>query len=156
MRERVTRPITKDQIRAIKAGQRSKGIDDDTYRDMLESGWGVRSCKDLTLAQANEVIAHLRGSGGQRKPKARRRQPIQNPAQPLRPDGDTVVLLATRAQHEFIADLAAEIRWEKEDGFQRWLERSLGAKRVRTRLEAARAIEGLKGLKRHGHSKEAP
>ncbi len=64
-----------------------------------------------------------------------------------------MIKLATAPQRQFIAEMTTEIAWEVDDGYARWLGRSLGLVPVRTRDDANRVIEGLRGLKAHGHSR---
>ena len=140
--------ITKAQIRAIHASLSYRGIDDDTYRALLQVQFGVTTCKDLSLTEANALLRRLNGG----KYPQRRRQRIQQPASPRKTSGK-VVHLASPAQQRLISAMVAEIDWETEDGYRRWLDRSLGLARVCTTAEAGRVINGLKGLKRHGHRK---
>ena len=141
------RPITNAQIRAIKCRQRTLDMDDDAYRAMLRGRYGVATCKALTAAQAHNLIDHLYGGA---KPRSRRR--IQNPAAtPAAAKSDNVVRLPSGPQMRLIGVLIGEIAWQREDGYQRWLKRSLGLNRVRSAGDARLVIEGLKGLKSHGH-----
>lgn len=141
--------ITKSQIRAAHVALSRHGIDDDTYRALLDNEFGVKSCKELDRAQAHKLIMKL--NGGRAKP--RKRRPIKNPAQPVPQHQDSVVYLATPAQCQLIYDLQQEISWDHTDGYQRWLKTCLGLDKVRDRDEASRVIQGLKGLKRGGHAR---
>ena len=159
MSARITdRPATAAQIRAIHAAAGRLGLADAEYRALL-ADWGVSTSKDLSRRQASDLLARLgrplaRPPGDRPKPATRRR--IANPAEkPPSGDGDGVIRLATNRQRALIRDLAAEIAWETEDGFRRWLARSLGIDRVRTGADASRAIQGLRGLKAHGHGRPA-
>jgi len=149
-------PITKAQVKAIHVALHRRGIDDETYRHVLDDRFGATTCKDLTRREASELLTLL-GRPLPRPPGTRphsgTRRRIETPAEP-QPVGDGVIQLATKAQRDLIGALAAEIMWETEDGYRRWLRRSIGLARVRTSAEAARAIEGLRGLKAHGHAKE--
>jgi hypothetical protein len=51
-------------IKRIKTLQRAAGVDEESYRAMLD-GYGVESCKNLTLTQAAEVISFLQKLAGQ-------------------------------------------------------------------------------------------
>ncbi len=144
-------PITAGQIRAIHAALSHRGIDDETYRAMLREHWQVDTCKALSRAQANALLNRL---NGRRKP-ARRRQPIRKPHLPApvrQAAGGNVVRLATRNQRDLIDALVSEIAWT-DGGYEAWLRQSLALSGVRTHDDAMRTIEGLKGLKRHGHAR---
>ena len=142
--------ITEAQVRAIHACLHARGIEDPEYREMLAARYNVTTCKDLTRRQAAMFISLL--SGGHRalaRPKTRR--PIQHPHQPAPEDTPGVVSLPSPAQRKLMAELVTEVDWYTPDGYQAWMEKALGIKRVRTSRDAHRVIRGLKGLKDGGH-----
>lgn len=148
-------PITRAQVRAIHVALARRGIDDGTYRALLQGEFGASSCKELTRREASALLDRLGrplANPPGAKPRSAVRRPIAEPAKAPEVE-DGVVRLATKAQRDLIDKLAGEVAWEAEDGFARWLRRSLGIARVRTGAEAAKAIDGLKGLKRHGHAR---
>ncbi len=51
---------TSAQVRAIQTARRRQGLDEPTYRAAL-GGFGVVSCKDLTVVQANDFLDGLNG-----------------------------------------------------------------------------------------------
>jgi phage gp16-like protein len=53
--------IAPSQIKALHAVVGRLGMDDETYRHMLHSRYGVTSCKDLSWRQAEELLEHLNG-----------------------------------------------------------------------------------------------
>lgn len=53
------KPITAAQIKRIHTIVHILKISDDTYRDCLDSRFGVTSCKDLTVHQAHSFIYEL-------------------------------------------------------------------------------------------------
>ncbi|MDE2640187.1 MAG: regulatory protein GemA [Chloroflexota bacterium] len=147
----MTRPITRRQIGLIKIRQKRLGMDDETYRAMLRERYGgLESCKDLSAAQAHDLIDYLFGGA---KPRGRRRiaRPAETPAA-ARPGSGNVVKLPSPLQTKLIGVLVNEVAWESADGYRRWLKRSLGLDAVRSAGDASRVIDGLKGLKRHGHA----
>ena len=137
--------ITNAQIRAIKAACRHHGIDDDTYRFMLDESYGAGSCKDLTRAQANDLLNRL---NVHRRRKPVRRKPVQKAAAPApaTTSGD-VVRLASPRQRQLIDQLVSEIRWRTS--YEAWLRKSLGMSRVLTAADAQRVIPGLIRLKQY-------
>lgn len=149
------RPITPAQVKSIHVALHRLGIGDADYRAML-ADWGAASCKDLSRREASDLLARLgrplANAPGSRPASGGRRR-ISVPAErPAQEDADGVVRLPSNRQRALIRDLAAEIAWETDDGYRRWLSRSLGLDRVRTRADAARTIAGLRGLKAHGHA----
>lgn len=64
---------TAEQIRTIHTLKGRAGLDDDTYRDLLQRLTGARSSKDMTPRQAFDVIKHLQGlPGGGARPAPKR------------------------------------------------------------------------------------
>ena len=59
-------PISPRQIKAVHAIKGKLGMDDDAYRDILQSRFGVDSCKALTWQQAEELLETLDGGGPSR------------------------------------------------------------------------------------------
>lgn len=57
----------------IHVAKKQLAMEDDAYRAMLQSVAGVRSAKDLTVTQAEKVLAHLRKCGFTPAPKFGRR-----------------------------------------------------------------------------------
>ncbi|WAU72879.1 gp16 family protein [Acinetobacter sp. TR11] len=58
----------KNRIAAIHMGKKSLGLDDDTYRDMLEHVTGKRSAKDMSDDHLIHVLQHMETLGfNQRK-----------------------------------------------------------------------------------------
>lgn len=54
--------IAPSQVKAIHAVLHKLGIDDETYRHILHSRYGVTSCKGLTWRQAEELLESLNGT----------------------------------------------------------------------------------------------
>lgn len=52
----------------VHIGKKDLGLDDGTYRDVLWRVTGKRSCKDMTIAQLQDVVKDMEASGF--KPKA--------------------------------------------------------------------------------------
>ena len=137
-------PITQGQVKLIHVMLTRQGIDDEDYRAMLESLYGVATCKKLTRKQANELLTRL-GAGQKPKPA----QP--KPALPRRRDAN-VATLATPAQHQLIHNLIREIKWRMQPpaaAYAAWLQHNQSLAKVRTTAEAARVIRGLKAIKAH-------
>ena len=134
--------ITKAQIKAIHVALARQGIEDDVYREKLRLMFDVGTCKALSRQQATTLLKSL----GLAVPKPAR-QARSRRASTARVQGDNIIALPTPAQMQFIGDLRREIVWDQADGYQCWLRCYLGINRIRTRAEAARVIEGLKGVK---------
>ena len=62
----------KRSIQAVKAAQRQLGLDDATYRAMLQAQTGQRSATALTQAQLGKVLDYLRAQGAANPAEARR------------------------------------------------------------------------------------
>lgn len=149
--------ITKAQIKAIHVALARQGIEDGIYRQKLRLMFDVDTCKALSREQATTLLKSL----GLPAPKpARKARPRRARATP---HGDNIIALPTPAQMQFIGDLRREIVWDQDGGYQCWLRCFMGIDRVRTSVEAARVIEGLKGVKqsqragvarKRGHGKD--
>lgn len=143
-------PINQKQITIIKMAQGQLAIDDDTYRDMLEERYKVRSCKALTYDEASAFIRELEGKGFSiipnkaKKPVAK----VQQPKRPPIPRGGNVVALANQGELDKINKIAELITWRETNGLALFLEKRMGIKRgkVRTSEEAYLALEGLKKM----------
>ena len=144
------RPITPAQVRAIHAGLHALGIDDATYRERLQHGWGVRSCKELTRRQASELLRGL----GLRLAQAPGSRPVaaSSPSRPARVPG--VTRLPSPAQRRLIAELSREVDWREPDGYPLWLAGNMGLVRVASSDQAWRVIEGLKAIRRRQQRSE--
>lgn len=131
--------LRKAQIKTIKAGQRALGLDDETYRDLLEVHTGKRSAADLTLDEGKIVIEAMRQAGFDRggRPGRRRGRAEETRQQAMvrRLWGDLYAL--------------GSIEHGGEEALNRWLERTCGvsARRFLKRAaDANKAIEGLKDM----------
>ncbi len=147
-----SRPISSGQVKAIHVSLKAIGLDDETYRFMLDQKFGVATCKDLNRKQAHELLNHL----APRRPRLTPRQqtPRQQPAKQQARPPDNVFHLATPAQHQLIHDLIREVKWHTPGGYAAWLNKYLGLKRITSQGDAQKVINGLKGLKRHARPKE--
>ncbi len=137
-------PITSRQIGYIKAGQRWKGLDDDTYRKWLWSRCKVKSCKELTSIQASILIRELEEAGFSLKKKA-----APKPKPPVRTGTRTkanVTGMVSKNQIKLVEVLADMIHWHYEDGFQRWQMKFLKTGKIRTDKQGFRVIEALKSM----------
>lgn len=131
--------IDATQKQIIHIAKAELGLGDDDYRLIISAQCdGKTSSKDLTFREAHGLIEYFKTLGFRVRPKraARRRAPA--PA--------NVSFIATAGQLRMIEALKGEVRWRYADGYERWLSKYLKIDRVRTGLQATRAIEGLKRL----------
>lgn len=147
--------ITPRQLRAIHAGYRHLDMDDAERLVYLQSyqvlpcvdkecaGTPATSTKQLSRRQARNLITRLQQRGF----------PIGRPYSGSPIDrGSMAHVLPTPAQRAVIHRLREEISWKYEDGFDRWLKAKMHVNLVKSASDAERVIEGLKGLKQHGHA----
>ena len=127
----------------IHIAKKQLGLDDDTYRAMLERVAGVGSAADLDAAGRRKVLTHLRKAGFR---ATSRRSAYRAPKKPMPRQKGNMVRLASGAQHEKIAALARLIEWRTENGLARWLFKRYSIQRVKTAQEAFKVIEGLKKM----------
>jgi len=147
--------LTAKQIKAIKAGFRFLDLEDSDRSAYLRSypilacvdkqsaGSPATSTKHLSRSQARNLITLLQQRGF----------PIGRPYSGSPVDrGNMAHTLPTPAQTAIIKRLREEITWKYEDGFDRWLHARMRMQRIKSAADADRVIEGLKGLKQHGHA----
>ena len=131
--------ITRAQVRAVHAAKSRMGLDDDTYRAILEERYGVRSCKQLSRRQATELLTGL----GRPLPRPARERQRRAPRLPK-----GAGRLVTPAQRELIAEIAGEIEWAGAGGYEGWLRSNMGIDRVATSEQGVRVIQGLLAIRR--------
>ncbi|MBE0598328.1 MAG: regulatory protein GemA [Desulfuromonadales bacterium] len=161
-RRQLKNPIAAKQIQIVKLAQKELGLDDDTYRELLEEMFGVRSCTELSVDQANELIDELQKKGFHLQTrKAYRPAPPPRTGSLRRPAGaprgkGNLVALASAEEIDKVMAVAGLIEWRFANGLQRFLDRRLGISggRVRTAGEAYRAIEGLKKMFENGMKRD--
>lgn len=151
-------PATTQQIRTIHTLKNQLGMADEAYLHLIaRHGLGVTSSKDLTRNQASKVITEMSGKLPDARPtpapatgKARKKakpRPVTTQ--------DNIVALATPPQKLLIGYLINEIDWYLHGSFEAWLQKNMRLDKIVTKEEASRVIEGLKGLKKHGHASAA-
>ena len=139
MARRPSPGITPAQVKAIHTARSRMGFDDDAYRALLDERYGIRSCTQLSRRQASDLLTKL-GRPLPRPTRERKRRPDRLPK--------GMVRLVTPAQRERIAELAGEIEWGGEGGYEGWLRASMGIDRVATSEEGARVLQGLLTIRR--------
>ncbi|MGE4496324.1 MAG: phage protein GemA/Gp16 family protein [Deferribacterales bacterium] len=128
--------VTAKQVQLIHIAKKQLEICDDDYRSILNEYFKVRSSKDLTERQAERLITHFRQKGFR-----------INTAKKAKPTGSTIIAFPTSFQLELIEVLKSNIVWKAGfEGFQLWLEKRMRIKKIRTKQEAAKVIEGLKAM----------
>lgn len=141
--------LTPAQQKAIHACRRALDLSENEYRTVLAEyciqpcvdasrAWeSATSSTDLSRSQARHLLTRwtLLGATIGRPYSAQKAAP-----------GATQ--LASSAQRAYIERLKEEIPWRLADGYERWLRSRMGLSVVRTFEDAAKVIEGLKGLHR--------
>lgn len=126
--------INRKQIQLLHVAKTQLGLDDGLYREILHNLFGAASSKELTGMQANNLIEHFKRKGFKPKPQPRKR--IKG-----------VIGLPSPRQTELIEILKANIMWHAgADGFKLWLNKRMHISKITTKQDAARVIEGLKGM----------
>ncbi len=143
-----SQPATQPQITTLKTLKGKLKWDDATYQAVVERFCGKTSSKDLNREQASAMIFELLGLTVELKIQEKPRKP-----RVPKKSEDNVVVLANPMQKALIGHLVAEINWHPHGSYEAWLSKNMGLEKVVTKEEAGRVIEGLKGLKRHGHAK---
>jgi len=145
------RQILKKQIQLIKIGQKQLGIDDSTYREMLQSNFGVSSCTKLSHIQAGKFITMLVSKGFKIIPKKQKKYPKKS----IPRKGTNVIRLVNANEMKKIGVLNDLTGWSPE-AFNQWMIKKFGISKIKTAFDAFLVIEGLKGVfenrmkKQHG------
>ncbi|GER92670.1 DUF1018 domain-containing protein [hot springs metagenome] len=127
----------KQLIHICKAQLIEKGeLSEESYRDMMERHYGVRSCVYLTYNQAEAFINDMIRLGAEIKRKRR----------PRRPQAPNITAIVSPQELAKIEHLKADIKWRFHDGYDRWLKKYLKKDRITTSREASKVIEALKGM----------
>ncbi len=127
-------PINKKQIQLIHIAKQQLNIDDDLYRDILQNNFNVSSSKELTNIQAEQLLRFFRSKGFR----------IVKPAHNKAKLGNKTIKIASPAQFKLIEVLKSNIVWKIS--YEAWLNNWMKIKRVITSRDAAKVIEGLKGM----------
>lgn len=150
------KPATNQQIITIHTLKSRLRMDDEPYVEVISRhGLGVVSSKDLNRKQASAVITELalklNGPAQAAKPLSKPKGKAKAKAAPVT-TRDNVVALATPPQRALIGHLAQEVDWHRHGSYEAWLLKNQKLEKVTTKEEARSVIEGLKGLKQHGHA----
>ncbi|GAB6043324.1 hypothetical protein [Endothiovibrio diazotrophicus] len=142
--------ITAKQRNCIIAACSTLEIDEDTRHDLVMQFSGRRTSSlnsktGLFSDEATKLITYLSRNGAPvpKKPYRTKRGAQSQPS-------GAVTVMASPAQRKTIDRLKEQVTWREEGGFELWHEKNLKIKRIRTKEEAERVIEGLKGVTRHG------
>lgn len=101
-------------IAIIHVGKKELGLDDDTYRDMLQHVTGKRSAKDLNISELNKVIRELEQKGFKHESKRSfgTKPDVASQKEPLM--GKIEALLADQQLHWNYAKAIAKQMFNKE------------------------------------------
>ena len=136
------RAIDRNQIKIIKIAQKQLGIEEPEYRAMLRQYFEVSSCTELTHRQADTLIKEFEQRGfvrtGAPRPQFYGRK---------RPRAHNLVDLPSPQIMAKIAHLAKDVRWDYQDGYERWVMKKYHVARPRTMHEAIMIVEGLKAMR---------
>lgn len=101
-------------LAVVHVGKKELGLDDDTYRDLLEQVTGKRSAKDLKIEELNKVIRALEQKGfkNQKKRSFGNKPEVASFKEPL--IGKIEALLADKKLHWDYAKAIAKQMFCKE------------------------------------------
>lgn len=116
--------------------------DREVYEKMLESHYGVRSSTAMNIAQLADLLNYMNNK------QAHPSRIISGTPPGGRKNGK-VAAIASPAEHKKIAALSGLIRWKYEDGLERWMQKRFRIRRVKTKAQAFRVIEGMKQMFEH-------
>lgn len=137
-----SKPINKTQVKLIHIAIAKLNYSDEEYRELLWGRYQVTTSKDLTYEQASDLIDYFKLKGFKIKKKCT----LCTPRQWREKLPENIIMLVSKQQLSMIEHLREDVRWHVHDGFQRWLEKRMGIKKVKTSIEANKIIEGLKNM----------
>jgi phage gp16-like protein len=129
----------KDMLAKAHIAKKELGLDDASYRDLLERVVGKRSAKELTRAELDQVLAEFKRLGWRHKP---RQQPARAGTRPI---ADGEIQGKARALWLALYHLGV-VRSPAEAALDRFCKRQTGADSLRwiSPERASRLIEALK------------
>ena len=139
-------PIDRKQIQIIKIAQKQLCLDDGTYRALLQSEFGRKSCTALSQAQADRLIGIFKQRGFVVRSRVKARRSRKGRKGLKRKAGADVQTIVSRGEIDKIQAVAGLIEWRTANGLERWINKRFGLARVRTSHDAFRVIEGLKKM----------
>jgi len=130
--------MNREHYAILAVARRQLGLDEETWRDMLEGISGVRSARQLTPEMFLAVMQHLEQSGFESTTEKRTRDPKAPP---------------TPHQQQKLTELWAQLGWDQQRrmGFAR---RVCGAPWPQNRRDAGKVIEALKAMLQRGYTGE--
>jgi hypothetical protein len=117
------------------------------YRALLKEHYGIGSSKELSPAQADDLMNFFRQLGFSKK-KRKYTCLLCAPREKKQPIPAGTIYPVKPTQLAVIDEMQKAVKWRRPDGFARWLLRYFGIDKVTTSLEASRVIAGLKGVLR--------
>ena len=137
--------LRRRQLAAIHVAKKKLGLDDDTYRDALEQLTGLRSAKNMSVAQRRRVLDYFRKQGF--KPK-RKMAPVGPAAKP-----QEKMILGLWDELQRIGARRSDARLET---FMARMGIDVTHPRWPTPDQANKVIEGLKGWLARSKAKRGP
>lgn len=134
--------MKKEWLAVIHVAAARLRLGDEEYRAILKDRYDVRSARDLSAIQGQDLINHFKSLGFtpiQRNKACKRCLP--------RPKRDAipanVVYPVSPAQLAQIKQLREDIKWRSIDGFYGWLKKYFNLRLIQTSAEASSVIYAL-------------
>ncbi|MFB3828941.1 MAG: hypothetical protein ACE15B_19400 [Bryobacteraceae bacterium] len=136
-------------IRAIFATAREHGISSEEVHDAIWAGWEKKSVKDLTTAEACQLLDGLRGRRRSTRSgcDSRRRHAMGNHGRRDYDRSQDPNYVINEREMQMLREAAALRNWD-EGVLTRFIERQLGRPEIRTMAEFNRVFWPLKAMNR--------
>jgi hypothetical protein len=143
-------PLKPALLRAIWACAREHNVSNEEVHDAIQAGFSLSSVKDLTDAQAHQLLDGLRGKRRSDTDYARRQAAHYHGRRGVAADP---TYLANQAELDLAWRTAANLGWSI-DGFNGFVERQLGRSGgIRTMAEFNKVMWALKAIQRRDQAK---
>lgn len=147
-------PINSRQIKAIHAITNKLGMDDEAYRALLQGMFGAWSCKELSWAEAEDLVSELnRKSGTGDRGLGAGKPHIPHPKSRQYQDLDGRPGMATGAQCRMIAGMWADVSRmpdaeSREKALMQFIFRIVGVHHFRflRRYQVERVVKALEAM----------
>ncbi|MBS7539744.1 regulatory protein GemA [Ancylobacter lacus] len=141
-------PASRQQIGAIHAEKARIGLDDETYRDVMQRETGCRSSTDLTASAAGRLLDHMRAQPGRAPGVQRRSGAVERPVKPASRGGRLDGTYGHKLQALWISGYNLGVVQDRSDkALLAFVEKQTGVSHTRFLQDhraAAKAVEAIK------------
>lgn len=138
----MSKPITKFEPKTLAQNNKiwalksEMYLSEDNLRDVVMQVTGERSISRLSMQQARSVIDRLEDYKSKQIKAAKK----------ARATAGNIILMVTKKQKAMIMALSNKVKWQYEDGFQRFLKSRLNLDAVKTNEDVTAVKKALENI----------